>query len=471
MSNQNPSLAGNFESTAQQMLEALDRAGGQLSETVNACMEQLSTYNLGLQKSLSDQLQHISERFHSFVEANQEDLENNKDRLLEKLAEFERSEVETIVAAARGVRQSLSAHTEQAETKISKLVEEKLAELRTTLGSPGEKLPERASSTVAESKEIAGKGQEKIDRVALSEEEMLASMSREREQELQELVGKWKEHTEDRIGKTQTEFQEKSNCLVEELRKLVDEGVSDLKRESDQGAETIARALESGQAKLTTQLQQWREELAQLWQSFDSSLVNQKEAFSKKSRSQLDSKLSEARSEIDNNASEARDRIRSSHRVLQGSLKRLEQDYRRRLEAALNRFQITLSETARRGGTASGLEQRTASALQEKLTAQLNARGADILKVFRKLSEQLQVEYARSTQGLDERIDHLKVGAIESLERQVHLTKGELEKILRGYQTELSELEINAAQIEEAGKAAAVTVMAFRSAMLSLESD
>src|SRR5262249_30747891 len=131
----------------------------------------------------------------------------------------------------------------------------------------------------------------------------------------------------------------------------------------------------------------------------------------------------------------------------------------------------TVSETSRRAGLTSSIQQRASDELHEKLKVNLSDQGAEMLRIVRKLTEQLEGEYVRVSRGLDERVDTIRSAAVESLEKQVNVMKQDLDKLTRSFQHELTDLNIQADELEEAGKAAAVFVMAYRSSLLSLDSE
>ena len=53
----------------------------------------------------------------------------------------------------------------------------------------------------------------------------------------------------------------------------------------------------------------------------------------------------------------------------------------------------------------------------------------------------------------------------------MRMMRTDLERITRNFHTELSDLSLKLPVIEESGRAAALAVMTYKSAMLSLEND
>lgn len=471
MADKNDSLAGNFETTAQRMLDALEKASSELSKTVDACVDQLSQFNSRLQKSLDDRLQQIKEQFLSNSESDLSEIESRKERLIDALEEFERSQVETVVTTARTVRESLHAHAQQLEQKISRLVEDQLAALQGTLQAPEQEIPEISHSAANEFRTISDTGKERIDQTGVRNEDALAAKAQEFETKLQELVSRWKEDLYLQVDKHIGNFKGKVETTITELTDLSTQNISDLKEKFEEGSSAVVKAISSNRNEAESTTQQWRDEVQEIYESFSSSLKRQQQDAEHTNSSRLEYKANEAKGEISGISRDAHEKIQASHKVLHNSLNRLEQDYRRRLESIFSRLEASISETSCRSGRTSSMEQRTAEELQEKLRNNLTAQGAEILRAVRKLTEQLETEYVRASRSLDDRVDTIKSSATESLEKQVHAMKSELDKITRSFQHELSDLSTQADELEEAGKAAAVFVMAYRSSLLSLDSE
>ncbi len=471
MSSQNPSLAGNFESAAQQMLDALNKASAELSQAVSGCIDQLSAYHLGLQQSLNEQLRQIHERFQTFIEQNSDELEKHKEKLLEKLQEFEQSQIESISASGDSVREALSAHTGRLKDAISHLVEQRLEELDDLLRLPEKQISDLSQTSSAGLSESTEDYRERVDKSSLTGEELVASRASEFEAELQKLVEDWKQSVNDKFENAQKDFQERNSKVSQELEKFVEETRLELTKSAAQADRTLAKAIDAGQEKISCSFTVWRDDVDAVYQSFLNVLKDKRGEIETIMRADLERAATIGKDEITHLVSEARERIESAHKAYRGTLKRLEQDYQRRLDSLLSRLETTVSETLRRSGVSSSIHQRASKDLLDKLKSQLAVRSAEILAQLEKLSQQLEVEYARSSQGTEERIDLICSAALDSVDKQIYLMKNELKKISKVFQDELDELETHVVDIEIAGKKAAETVMTYRSAILSLGGD
>src|SRR5262249_7367203 len=181
----------------------------------------------------------------------------------------------------------------------------------------------------------------------------------------------------------------------------------------------------------------WRDDSDSVYESFLNVIKEKRSEIETTMRADLERAATLGKDDISHLVSEARERIESAHKAYRGTLKRLEQDYQRRLDALLTRLETTVSETLRRSGVSSSMHQRAAKDLLDKLKSQLAVRGSEILAQLEKLSQLLEIEYARSSQGTEERIDMISSSALDSLDKQLYMMKNELKKISKVFQDEL----------------------------------
>ncbi|MBC7998823.1 MAG: hypothetical protein IAF58_12815 [Leptolyngbya sp.] len=185
-------------------------------------------------------------------------------------------------------------------------------------------------------------------------------------------------------------------------------------------------------------------------------------------KTKLDRKAQEVKEEIEHISQDASSKISASHKLFYSSLKRLEKKYFDRMDRLFTRFEAAL---AQEGTVTSGSKPQSTNELRTLLSSRLQARGDEVIKSFQRHVEQIESEYSRSSQGYHDRIESIKTNAVESLEKQLRTMNQELERVNRNFKNGMSDLNIELPQIEERGKAAALAVKAYRSAMLSLEGD
>jgi hypothetical protein len=135
------------------------------------------------------------------------------------------------------------------------------------------------------------------------------------------------------------------------------------------------------------------------------------------------------------------------------------------------KFEAALAQESKINLMVSGNRLSANPEVIDKLNNRLRSHGAEVIKTFRRQVEQTETEFARSSAGSNERIESIRLSSVESLEKQVRIMRSDLERITRNFHNELSELNLKTPIIEESGRAAALAVMAYKSAMLSLEND
>jgi hypothetical protein len=135
------------------------------------------------------------------------------------------------------------------------------------------------------------------------------------------------------------------------------------------------------------------------------------------------------------------------------------------------KFESAVTQEAKINLSVGGTRPPANADVINKLHGRLKAHGTEIVKTFRRQVEQTEAEFTRSTQGSNERIESIRSSSVESLEKQVKSMRTDLERITRNFHNEVSELALKLPVIEESGRAAALAVMTYKSAMLSLEND
>jgi uncharacterized protein YukE len=452
-------------SPANMMAEALDKASQELEKTVKACLDQLQSFNENLEKSLATQLQKVVEQSKNFVESNIEDLSTHREELVDRLLEFERSEIETMVSAARDVRQQVSARALQASEVISRLVEEQVTELRALIENPEHNFKDFSTINQRTLEHNTHAGKERVAAEQLDCETKLTAKAQELEQAVLQVVAESRKSIEETLEKFNGEMEKKISSVLSQLSEVVDHTVDELETGSAEGAEKIQKSVDEGAVRLSDHLNSWKDECNDLRKNFEDTLQQDSETAEKAHTSKLELKVGEVKDEINNIAQDATAKIAASHKLFFSSLKRLEKKYNDRLERLMSRFEAALADEPK---LASGSMTQPSAELREQLHARLQARGKDILKTFQRQVEQLEAEYIRQSGSSHERVDAIRTAATETLDKQLRTMKSELERISRNFKSELTDLHNELPKIEERGRAAAMTVQAYRSTMLSV---
>ncbi|HEY9772777.1 MAG TPA: hypothetical protein V6C81_03090 [Planktothrix sp.] len=449
------------------MAEALNKASSELDKAVKACIDQLQAYNDNLEKSLQNQLSKLIEQSKNFIESNVEDLGTHREELIDRLLEFERSEIDTMVSAARDVRQQVSARAQQAGDSISRLVEEQVAELRVLIENPESNFKDFSNINTRVLERNTSAGREKIGKDQIECEQLLTEKAQEFDQSVQLVVTDFKKSIEDALEQYNGEMENKITGGLNQLEGVVEQTVTALESGSKDGGKSIKQTVEQNASRLSDHLSQWKTDLDDLRSEFEQTIAQDARVAEKAHGTKLERKVGEVKDEINLISQDAASKITASHKLFFSSLRRLEKKYNDRLERLMSRFETALAEEAK---LQTGSIQPSHE-LREQLHSRLEARGKDILKAFHRQVEILESEYARMSGGSHERIESIRTAAVEILDKQVRIMKNELDRIQRNFRTELADLNAELPKIEERGRAAAMAVQAYRSTMFSSPFD
>lgn len=456
------------ENAANLMSEALDKSSVELEKAVSACIEQLHTFNEALEKSFASQLQKVIEQSRHFVDSNSEDLSAHREELIDRLSEFERSEIETMVAAGKDVRSQVTARAQQASDSISRLVEEQIAELRSLIENPDKRFKEIADNGKVSLDSIKKSGLVKMQQDEHALEQELSEKAQKLDENVQTVIAESKAGINEILDKHNAAMEEKIAAVVQRLNDKSTEIIDELKKKTEGAAQALTDSVIEGTEKLGSHLTQWKDECGVLRSEFEDALQKDSEKSEANHASKLERKVTEVKEEINHIAQDANAKIAASHKLFFSSLRRLEKKYNDRLERLLSRFENALAEEARLSNTGSN---QPTHELRELMNARLQARGKEILKAFQRQVEQIESEYARTSSGSHEKLESIRSAAVESLDKQIRIMKSELDRVSRSFQNELADLQAQLPEIEEAGRAAALAVEAYRSAMLSFSAD
>jgi transposase-like protein len=187
-------------------------------------------------------------------------------------------------------------------------------------------------------------------------------------------------------------------------------------------------------------------------------------------KTKIQRQVDEVKGEIKTIGEEAKGRLSASHKLFQRALSRLEKKYDERLERLLQQFESTIAQETR-GKMKPDLPIEVRTELKELLDTRLKARGLEIAKAFKRQVELYDLEHARFIADCAERIEAVHATSKDSFEQQLKTMNAEIERMLKGFKIELSQLNLQMPQIKDAGHAAALAVSAYNRARLSFGPD
>lgn len=471
MSDENIPKAESFGSALNLMAEAVEKASQEFEQIVKDCVREVKDFNDNLEKGLLTRLQKVVEQSTNLVDENIDTMSSRRDELLDKLSDIERQEMAKIVGESREARQQILDRGVQAARSLSKLVEEQLTQLRALVEHPEAHYQDFSTSNRAEIQGLAGEGKAQIESSESDAEQSISTQAREIEQAAQAAVEKQKEGVDSKLEEYSQEFEDKITDVLAELGEVVDEMLSGLMDFSRKGIDRVEQAVEDNKTRIGDQIESFRKDLVGVKENFESGMSEERESAERTHSTLLDRRVTEVKDEINQISLTADAKIASSHKQFYNTLKRLERKYYDRLDRLFNRFETTILEEARLSSAPSARRLQSNHELREKLHLRLQSRGNEIVKTFKRQVEQVEAEFARSTATSHDRIESIRNQAVESMEKQVRVMRTDLDRTHRNFNNELSELALQLPQIEEAGRAAALAVMAYRSAMLSEDND
>ena len=464
---QNTSSSENFGSAQDLMNEALENASVELDKMVKACIENLNTFNSNLEKTLRVQLQKVVEQSQNIIDSHLDDLVTHREELLERLADFERTETITLTSSAREVRQQVIQRAEQSADAIVKLVEHQLAQLRSAVDQAEARFTPFSENNASNIKTLTTQGQGQIETEEGGKEKLLTDKVQDLDKEVAEVISATKASIEATLKQHNTEMEEKIESVLQQLSEVVTSTIGDIDKTSANGLKSLEAANNAGKDRLVTTLEEWKSDCDEINNSLRENLTAESRTSEKMHDTRLDHKVGEVKDEINQISQNAVTKLVASHKLFSSSLKRLEKRYHDRLERLISKFETALAEEAKLPQTSAQNSQE----LKELMHTRLQARAKEIGKALQRQVDQIEAEYARYSGSSNERLESIRTSAVESLDKQNKVLKSELERVMRGFTSEANELESELPQIEEAGRAASLAVMAYRDARLSFGSD
>jgi hypothetical protein len=464
---QNTSSSENFGSAQDLMNEALENASVELDKMVKACIENLTTFNANLEKNLRVQLQKVVEQSQNIIDSHLDDLVTHREELLERLADFERTETITLTSAAREVRQQVIQRAEQSADAIVKLVENQLAQLRSAVDQAEARFAPFSENNASNIKTLTTQSQDQIETEEAGKEKVLTDNVQDLDKEVAEVISSTKASIEATLKQHNSEMEEKIESVLQQLSEVVTSTIGDIEKTSANGLKSLEAANNAGKDRLVTTLEEWKTDCDEINNSLRENLTAESRTSEKMHETRLDHKVGEVKDEINQISQNAVTKLVASHKLFSSSLKRLEKRYHDRLERLISKFETALAEEAKLPQTSA----QNAQELKELMHTRLQARAKEIGKALQRQVEQIEAEYARYSGSSNERLESIRTSAVESLDKQNKVLKSELDRVMRGFTSEVNELQSELPQIEEAGRAASLAVMAYRDARLSFGSD
>lgn len=460
-----------FGSAANLMIEALEKASQELERTVSQCLDQLSSFTEGIDKSLAIQLEKVTQQSSHLVDSHGNDLEAKRDETLDAISAIEVNEIDRMTREAANIRRRFADQLIVATVALNEIMEEHLNELTALAEAPGGDLYELSRERSAQIDEMARVAKERIENISHSYENNMSEKARVVDESAQKIIESSKSDVENRLEAYGEQFEEKIEGVQEQLGQLFNAAIEDIKTLAARGSERIDECQETNHQVLNEHIDHWKGILTAMKERFHHDSVETQSRFLKGYSEEIEKKLVLSKDEINMIASTAKSRMVVNQKLVHNSLRRVERKLSDEVDRLFIKFQAALAQEAKITLMASSNRTPASPEALEKLNSRLRAHGAELVKTFKRQVEQTEADFIRSSASSNERIESIRLSAVEALEKQVRVMRSDLDRINRNFHNELSELSFKLPVIEESGRAAALAVMAYRSAMLSLEND
>lgn len=458
----------NLNSALNLWQEGVEKAGADLEKIVANSIEQLTRYSEELEKSLELQLKKIASQTATMVDNNVEELGAKRDDLTERLAEFERTEADEMLRTAQESRERIYKLVDKTKQEMLAKLTESLKKLNALAENPQARFVNFTQKNREAMMEYAENAKERLTSQKVTLESGLTTKSKELDTRAEEAIAQSKQSIEKKLADYESGFDVKIAQVLTQLDELLLATTTATDESTTDGASKLEACQIENSEFLVHQIEEWKTNMELLKHNFQEQLEsNREETLSAHSR-RLSYSVNEAKSSINQVANDALARITGNHRMYYGSLKRLERKYEDQVSRLFSQLESVIAEER---DTASGVSGQSTEEIKQKLKSQLKVRGSELVKTYRRQVDQMENDFARASATSYERIDSIRLQAVESLEKQVRIIRSELDRVEKSFKVELSQLSIELPEIEERGRVAAMSVSAYLTSMLTLDTD
>ncbi|MBX9685534.1 MAG: hypothetical protein K2X27_02460 [Candidatus Obscuribacterales bacterium] len=455
----------NLDSAAKLMADALSKASAELEKTVNVLTEQLSNFNQSLEKSFKSELQASHERMEAVLRQNIDALSRDKESVLKTLAEYKQAEIEKVILGGKTVRGGLAAQVEDSTRALSQTVASRIAEIREQLQQPEndlkakyDQLGQALQLAVVESrKQVQSSHEAEAESLNIATKDFNARFSKE--------LGDSQRQMELRFNQKRTDVQTLGEQVVGELAQNYDRVVARIEAGNQELRGKLGENRQEAIDKLKQLAASSTEFVNAQEQSFLSGLNDLSGLLNGLYETRLNNLAAQSRTEILSAAQNAEDCLLATRTELQACLKEYQRDYAMKYEGLHSKLEKSLDELTKRKDPSNmrGLKEERA---REQLRNLFRRIGNEMVENAAANARRLESEFQRSMDVFEERIKLAKSQACESLERESKMMQKELTRSFQEFEKQMSELQLQAAQLEKQGRDAANIVMTIRQANL-----
>jgi hypothetical protein len=459
----------NFGSTAQIMLEALDKAAVELSKTVSECLEMVAISGLSLQKSLMFQLGCASANYQSFADDKFDDLDRRKQDILAQLQQFEESQIETIESTAKIVREAVMEYAESVVAQISEQLNENSLSSATIQRDPNVLLKDCYEMAKPALERTFNSGQQKLEQIFNTCSTESESKIHSCTNVLSQQVDAWNTRMSARMEETLVRFEQHINTIMGKLQSLLIENESYIDANSGKLTQQAESVLSKSIAAIDKSVSGWRSGLSSAYDDLGRDLTQAQEQEQVHTAALLGENLDEVSLYFTHLSSAHAEKAYETQRAYAAALDKIENACVQRLDHLREYFSSLLSGYNEQSTENVASEVQSTEEYRSRIEASLGAHSGQVVDAAQALVTQLEADLGRSSEFLNERIETIKSEAIDHFREQVKTVETEADRVTKEFRRGLSKFETSIKEIDDAGQASAVTVTAYLGTVLSLE--
>jgi hypothetical protein len=459
----------NFGSTAQIMLEVLDKAAVELSKIVTECLEMVSISGLALQRLLMFQLRCASENYQSFADGKFDDLDRKKQSILAELQRFEENQIEAVESTAQIVRDAVIGRAEEIVAQISQQLEENSPRSAGTQRDPSVLLKDCYDMAKPAIEKTFRDGQQRLEQIVSACDAELESKVVNCTNSFGEQVDTWNTRMSARMEEMLARFEQNFNTIIENLQAIFAESNAQIDMNSQRLVQQEEGELQKSLAAIDKSVTGWKSGLSSAYEDLGKDLTEKQEQERTHTLELFAENLDETNLYFTHLASDHAEKAFETHRAYVAALDKIQNSCVQRLEHLHEYFSSLLAGYEGHSAETISSEVLSTEAHRSRLEASLSAHSGQVIDAASTLVVQLESELRRNSEFLREKIDTVKSETIDHFKGQIKSMEVEADRMVKEFRRDLSKLENSVTEIDNAGHAAAVTVTAYLGTVLSLD--
>jgi hypothetical protein len=458
-----------FDATAKSMLDALVKASAEVEKSVADFSAQLLSFGDEVQQLFNQELKAADARMHDCLSHNLASLSDNKQVMINRLLDRERAELTRISETGHQLRQALSTSRGWVEEKVEAMIAQQVAEYQKFLEHAHADIGNCLDACREEHKGKHESGIEQLDELAKQFQQQLASKLSGCNEIVQRGAGEDLQKLTSLGEQRRKEIASLAIFVRQGLDNSFQTAVAEIEKCDSEGNAAFDQMQQRESLNLAEAGQRWKANLDLQVESCGSLLSHQGVALQDAFSEQLAVTADATSEEINHLCRQAHEKIESTCKSLSTELQIMQADYVRELESIINGMEHVVLQHSNDPENNTARRQHKARLLQEQMDAHLARWGTSLVDSVKNAASQLECRFNQVADGFHLRVESSRSSAITLLVRESKLMEKELDNVVSEFQRQLDNEEVQISKIRSAGQDAAMTVTAYRKAMLSFQ--